>query len=115
MITTKFNLISPVLDASCNRYKILSLNTIDLELPSIFIEDNLDIDSCLSHIINRHTDGHDMHHNFKLTDVVLSDILEIYYIVFITYETTIKDAHLIDIEPILNKLPNNAKKILSLL
>jgi len=115
MINAKFNLAILVLDPSINRYKIVSSKPDDLELPYLDIESNLDIDACLDHLVSTKIDKNDSYLNFKLTDIELSEMLEIYYLVFITYESVVKDGFLLDIQPSLIRLPNNAKKILTLL
>jgi hypothetical protein len=115
MINAKFNLAILVLDPSVNRYKILSSKADDLELPYLDIETNLDINSCLDHLVSTKIDKNNSYLNFRLTDVELSEMLEIYYLVFITYESVVKDGFLLDIQTSLTRLPNNAKKILTLL
>lgn len=115
MINAKFKLIILILDYSSNQYKVLSLDKNDLIVPFLNIEENLDINLCLSHLVSNYINKEDLICNFKLTDIVLSDILEVYHIVFIACDPDIKNAHLLNIEPIIFKLPNNAKKILSLL
>jgi len=115
MINAKFNAIILFLDPSINKHRILSSQKDYLELPSINIESNLDIDSCLDHIVSTKIYKDESSLNFRLTDVVLSEILEIYYVVFINYESKIKDGFLLDIQSSLTGLPLNAKKILALL
>jgi hypothetical protein len=115
MINAKFNLAILVLDPSVNRYKILSSKADDLELPYLDIETNLDINSCLDHLVSTKIDKNDSYLNFRLTDVELSEMLQIYYLVFITYESVVKDGFLLDIQTSITRLPNNAKKILTLL
>ena len=115
MINAKFKLITLILDYSSNQYKILSLDKDNLIVPFLNIEENLDVNLCLSHLVSSYIDKEDLVCNFKLTDIVLSDTLEVYYIVFISCDPNIKNSHLLKIEPITFQLPNNAQKILSLL
>ena len=115
MIKSQFKILPLVLDLVSNKYKLLSDNE-TLSWLSIDVEPNLDIQLCLDNLIGLYinTDAKIIH-NFKLTDVVLSSVLEIYYVVFITYNTTIKNGALIETQSALPLLPNNAKKIISLL
>lgn len=115
MIKSQLDLVILVLDARTNRYKILSTKEDELDLPSIDIEINLDVESCLSHLLSVYVEKNDSYHNFKLTDISLSDVLKIYHMVFITYECNLQDSFLLDIKETLTKLPNNVQKILSLL
>ena len=115
MIKSQFKILPLILDPLSNRYKLLSDNE-TLSWLSIDIEPNLDIQSCLDNLICLYIDTDTkIIHNFKLTDILLSNVLEIYYIVFITYNTTIKNGALIETQSALSLLPNNAKKIISLL
>ena len=115
MIKSQFKILPLILDSVSNKYKLLSDNE-TLSWISMDIEPNLDIQSCLDNIVCLYINADTkMLHNFKLTDIVLSNVLEIYYIVFITYNTTIKNGALIETQSALPLLPNNAKKIISLL
>lgn len=115
MIKSQFKILPLILDSGANKYKLLSDND-TLSWLSIDIEPNLDIQSCLDNLICLYINtDKQIIHNFKLTDIFLSNVLEIYYIVFITYNTTINNGTLIETQSALPLLPNNAKKIISLL
>lgn len=113
MINAQIKLIALVFDIQHAQYKILSLKEDSLELPSLVIETNMDIDITLEHMLSIYNQKNRLH-NFKLTDISINDKLEIYYITFITYETTTINSFLLDLSTT-NDLPNNAKNILSLL
>lgn len=114
MINVQIKLISLVFDHQYAKYKILSLKPDSVELPSFMIETNMDIDQILQHMMSLYTNNSDRFHNFKLTDISVKDALEIYYMTFITYETTLKNSFLLDLSTI-NNLPTNAQNIISLL
>lgn len=115
MINAQINLIPLIFDQSCGRYKIFSTSLDNqLTLPKIDIEPYLDMEPALDHLLENCIDTKSLYHNFKLTDIIIEDILHIYYIVFIMHETTIHYGSMMDTKNITN-LPTNAKKIISLL
>lgn len=115
MINAQIKLVTLVFDIEYGRYKILSRELDRFEAPSINIETNLKIDSALEHLLSRQLDHGGLYHNFKLTDIVITDVLDVYYVVFVTHETTIKNGHLLDLKQTISSLPKNAQKIISLL
>lgn len=116
MINVQIKLISLVFDHQYAKYQILSLKPDSVELPSFMIEANMDIDQTLQYMLSLYNNNHnnDRFHNFKLTDISVKDVLEIYYMTFITYEVTIQNSFLLDLSTI-NNLPTNAQNIISLL
>lgn len=114
MINVQIKLIALVFDHKHGRYKILSLKSDILELPSMIVEANTNIDETLEYTLALHNRQEPRLHNFKLTDISLKDNLEIYYMTFITYETTIKNGFLLDLSTA-NNLPTNAQNVISLL
>lgn len=115
MINAQIKLVTLVFDIEYGRYKILSRQLDRFEAPSINIETNLKIDAALEHLLSRQLDHSGLYHNFKLTDIVITDVLDVYYVVFVTHETTIKNGHLLDLKQTIASLPKNAQKIISLL
>jgi hypothetical protein len=115
MINAQIKLVTLVFDNEYGRYKILSRELDRFEAPSMNIETNLKIDAALEHLLSRQLDHGGLYHNFKLTDVVITDVLDVYYVVFVTHETTIKNGHLLDLKQTIPSLPKNAQKIISLL
>jgi hypothetical protein len=114
MINAQFKLIPLVFDTKTARHKILSINKDIIEFPSISIESNADIITSLEFLVSKNLKGTNIYCNFKLTDVVVSETLDVYYIAFITYETLTKDDLLLDINTNY-EFPANAKKIIQLL
>lgn len=114
MINVQIKLIALVFDQQYARYKILSIKPDILELPAFMVEANSDIDKILEHTLSLYNQNDSRFHNFKLTDISIKESLEIYYMTFITYETTIKNGFLLDLSTA-NNLPTNAQNVISLL
>jgi hypothetical protein len=115
MIEAKINLLALVLNHKYNKYQILSTNSETLEFPFVDIEPYTDLKISLEHIISKISHD-DIIHNFKLTDVIILDKLNIYYITFIHNEIKLNNYYyLLDISPHIADVPDNAKKILTLL
>lgn len=114
MINAQIKLITLVFDQQHAKYKILSLKPDILELPHFVVEANSDIDKTLELTLALYNTNSNRFHNFKITDISINETLEIYYVTFITYETSIKDSFLLDLATI-NNLPTNAQNVISLL
>lgn len=114
MINAKLNIIPIFFDHKEIKSKILTSK--DSAFPQIIIEPSLDINAALNHIISLYIDSEIELNNFKLTDIIITDdCLDIYYILFINYETKLKNSGmLLNIQDKLD-IPNNAKKIIELL
>lgn len=115
MINAQIKLIVLVFDNEYGRYKVLSRIIDKFEAPSMNVETNLKIDSALEHLLSTQLDHGGLYHNFKLTDMIVADTLDVYYVVFVTHETTIKNGHLLELKNTIYSLPKNAQKIISLL
>jgi len=114
MIEAKINLLALVLNHKYNKYQILSINPETLDLPSVDIESYIDIKISLEHIISKISND-EIIYNFKLTDVTILDKLNIYYITFIYNDIKLNNYYyLLDINPHIVNMPDNAKKILTL-
>lgn len=115
MIEAKISLLALVLDHKYNKYQILSANPEILDFPSLDIEPYIDLKISLEHIISKISND-DIIYNFKLTDVTISDKLNIYYITFIYSEIKLNNYYyLLDIDSHIADIPDNAKKIITLL
>lgn len=115
MIEAKINLLALVLNHKYNKYQILSTHSEKLDLPSIDIEPYIDLKISLEHIISKISND-DIIHNFKLTDITVSDKLNIYYMTFIYSEILLNNYYyLLDINSHIADIPDNAKKIITLL
>lgn len=115
MINAKLNIIPIFFDHTEIKSKIVA--TKDFQFPYINVESNLDIINALNHVLDLYIDSNIPLNNFKLTDVTITENkLDIYYIVFINYETNFKvTSQLLDTDTDQLKIPNNAKKIIELL
>lgn len=114
MINAQLKLILPVLSTATNSYKILSTTYDGIHLPSMELCANQDIQETISTLISRHLSER-LDVVPKLTDVCITDVLNVYYICFINYETKITNGSLQTIDLITHEFPSNATKILSLL
>lgn len=116
MTNAQLNLIPIIFDQSSGRYKIYSSSKDKLDLVSYTVSEYLDINQTLEHILASCIKTELPVHNFKLVDISVSSKIDIYYIVFIMYDTIIKNGYSLNLtENILHEMPNNAKKIISLL
>jgi hypothetical protein len=114
MINAQLKLIIPIFIHSKNRYEILSTVDYALQFPSIEIEANQDINETILVLLKRYlkeTSGV----NPKLIDIISTSKLDIYYMCFINYETTIAHSFTREIDVNTDILPPNATKTLSLL
>lgn len=115
MINAQLKIIPLIFDIKYGKYKILSLNPDTLDMPNLVIEPNMDITNTLEYLLSIYIESHNTYHNFKIIDMHIDNAsLYIYYIVFVTHDTTIKNSYLLDIGPN-TILPPNAKKIIQLL
>lgn len=104
-----------IFDQKSGQYNLYSLDKDSLVLPSYDIERNLNENDTLDQILRQCIVTYYPNNNFKLTDITVNENLNIYYLVFVTYDTTIKDGFLISSKDHINEIPKNAKKIISLL
>lgn len=114
MINAQLKLILPVFSAATNAYKILSTTHDSISLPSMELCANQDIQETISTLISRHLSER-LDVVPKLIDICMTDVLNVYYICFINYETQIINGSLQTIDLITHEFPANATKILSLL
>jgi hypothetical protein len=114
MINAQLNLIIPIFIHSKNRYEILSLVDYALHFPHTEIGQDQDINETIIMLLSRYlkdTSGI----NPKLTDIISTSKLDIYYMCFINYETTIMHSFTREIDVTTDTLPPNATKTISLL
>lgn len=115
MINVQLNLIIPIFIPESNTYNILSTVDYDIQYPVADIEAHQDIDEIILMILNRYLKESSGVIS-KLTDVsVDGTYINIYYLCYVNYETTISNGVLKNIDVIAHKYPPNASKILSLL
>lgn len=117
MTNAQLNLIPIIFDQSSGgKYKIYSSSKDRLELPSYTVSEFLDINQTLEHMLSGCIKTELPSHPFKLVDIIISSKIDIYYVVFIMYDTIIKNGYGLNLtENIIHEIPNNAKKIISLL
>lgn len=114
MINAQLNLIIPIFIQSKNKYEILSSVDYALYFPSIDIGPNQDINETILMLLSRYlkeTSGV----NPKLIDITVTSKLDIYYLCFVNYETSIVNCFTKEIDTNIDVLPPNATKTLSLL
>jgi hypothetical protein len=115
MIEAKINLLALVLNHKYNSYQILSTNTTQLYLPNIVLEPYIDLKQSLEFILTK-ISGNSIIPNFKLTDVTMLDQLNIYYLTFIYNDIKLNNNYYaLDINSHIEHIPDNAKKIITLL
>lgn len=114
MIPAQLNLIVPIFVQSSNCYKLLSLSDITYTPPSTMIKPYDDINAIIDMLIKRHIQNPSVF-NPKLTDIIVEDILHIYFLCFINYDAILSDCFLINLNSNYEYNPPNAKKTLSLL
>ena len=114
MIIAKLKLCILSFDKSDLEYKILSLNSMDLDLPEEEITTDSKLDDLCKKIFNRHINTSSDYFNFRLVDIEVKAELNIIYYVMIPYQTDIKNSYLLS----LKQHANNSfvlRKILSLI
>ena len=114
MINAQLNLIIPVFVQSKNCYQLLSLSDTSYIPPRATIKPYDDLYAIAEMLIRRHVKNPSIF-NAKLTDVISTDILDVFFICFINYDILLLNSFLIDTNPNYELIPQNAKKTLSLL
>jgi hypothetical protein len=116
MIEAKINLLALVLNHKYNSYQILSTSSTELNFPYIDLEPYIDLKQSLEFILTKISNDNNIIPNFKLTDVTMLDQLNIYYLSFIHNDIELNNTyHLLDINSHIERIPDNAKKIITLL
>lgn len=116
MIKSKIYLISLILDEPTFKYTILSLEDNKIKLPHIEISPFLDLVYGLSHLTSLYIENHnDIIHNYRLSDIIIRDELEIYYYLFIPHDVKLTNAYKIPLSPTYEfNLPNFQKIVWSI-
>lgn len=114
MINAQLNLIVPIFIPANNSYKILSTVDYRVQLPSIEMEPNQDVNESINMLLKRYIK--DISSVVpKLIDIQNHDFLNIYYMCYINYETTVINGVLKSIDVTTDEFPPNTAKVLSLL
>lgn len=100
-----------ILEEKSFKYNILSLDSSNLDLPSIDIEKYQDIDTTLKHLIERYVK---VNNNFciksKLIGVNISEQVDIVYYCIIPFNPAVKDSYLLDLEKY-EPISNDIRKV----
>lgn len=107
----KIKILLFVLEEKSFRYHLVSLDSSDLELPSIDIEQYQDIENSLSHLISKYIrDTNSYGIKPKLIDIKVTDQIDVIYYCIIPFHPTIKDSYLLDLEKY-EPISNDIRKI----
>jgi hypothetical protein len=113
MINANLNLYILVLNKNF-KYDLVSINKDSIILPSLSIDSYLDINLSLQHLFSKHITNSSMPVDFRLSDILIEETLNIYYYCFVTYETQIQNSYLFSPTSYDKYLPN-LQKIIKLL
>ena len=113
MMLSKLKLVVLVFNLEKGCHQILSLEKDKLMLPFIDLEPNLDIDKAILHKLSRHLDLVGFP-TYKVSDINITEILDIYYFCFINYDVKIKTGHLIELSQYNENTPNIKKIIMGI-
>lgn len=115
MILAKFNIIPLYLSTNDYTYKII----VDKEaktFPYFFVEQNSNLIETIKFNIEKYIESESGIYKTKLTDIDITNNVDIYYIAFLPYDSNIKpSAQAIEISQIYEYLPKNSQQIISLL
>lgn len=118
MISAYLKPIILVFSPGKTKYEMLSLSPDSLSLPKIEVVANSTPTDLLNHLLDQHLVNNIASLNkSKLTDIeIVDNSLNIYYIVFVGYETELRNSHLTSID-LTNaaQLTPTTKQLLSLL
>lgn len=115
MIQTKFNLIPVYISKNDYKYKII-LDKETNTFPTFGVEAYVDLYEIIKLNIKLYVKSESDIYNIKLTDVLISDCIYVYIIVFLPYDTiTTNMSETKEILNIYEILPKNSQQIISLL
>jgi hypothetical protein len=103
------NIVPLVLNDKIFKYEILSTSSESVALPSIEIRSYQDINETLIHLMGLYTEDAAHRLNYKLSDVMVSEDLHIFYYCFIPFAPTLKNSFLISLKDYDTNLPNLQK------
>lgn len=110
------NLYALILDTNNDfKYNVISIDKDKLILPNIIIEPFLDINKSLNYLLGKYIETNMIvTTDYRLSDIIIEDTVNIFYYCFITYETTTKSCYLYNPLSYEKNLPN-LQKIIQLL
>lgn len=90
------NLYALILDTNNDfKYNVISTDKDKLILPNIIIEPFLDINKSLNYLLGKYIETNMIvTTDYRLSDIIIEDTVNIFYYCFITYETTTKSCYL---------------------
>jgi hypothetical protein len=115
MIPAKIKLIPLYLSQDKYNYQII-LDKETKTFPVMIPEPYVDFLQLLKHHMDLYIESESPIHKIKLTDATITDSIEIYYILFLPFDTKLKHTSITtDILDIYEHIPQNAQQIISLL
>lgn len=115
MIPAKFKLILLHLSQEQYKYQII-IDKDTKNFPVFAAEPYVDFIELLKHNIGLYVDTEVPIYKHKLTDITISDSVYIYYIVFLPYDSKVKETSTpTNIIDIYEHIPQNAQNIITLL
>jgi len=114
MINAKLNLVLLLLDEQTFNYNIVSLSDTSIVCPSVDICEFQDINESIRLLFNNHlviTEEQSFTFDYKLIDIVIHDVLNIYYLTIISHDIENKYSYKLPIKKYESNLPNLSKII----
>jgi len=114
MINAKLNLVLLLLDEQTFNYKIVSLSDTSIVCPYVDISEFQDIDESIRLLFKNHlaiTEEKSFSFDYKLIDILIQDVLNIYYLTIISHDLENKYSYKLPIKKYEFNLPNLSKII----
>jgi hypothetical protein len=114
MINAKLNLVLLLLDEKTFNYKIVSLSDTSIVCPSVDIFEFQDIDESIRLLYKNYlmiSEEQSFSFDYKLIDILIQDVLNIYYLTIISHDLENKYSYKIPIKKHEFNLPNLSKII----
>jgi hypothetical protein len=114
MINAKINLVLLLLDEQTFKYNVVSLSDTSIVCPSVDIFEFQDIDESIRLLFKNYlaiTEEEGFSFDYKLVDVVIHDVLNIYYLTIISHDIENKYSYKLPIKKYEFNLPNLSKII----
>ena len=116
MIDAHLKFVIPVFLSEKNQYHILSTDQYQTVLPSIQIISFMDLPETYNHILSLYIKSDTTNRiPVKITDLEITDVINIYVLLFINFDAEINNAYLRPINLDNDKYPINTYQALSLL
>jgi hypothetical protein len=112
MINAKLNLVLLLLNEETFKYHIVSSSEISVVLPSIDIGEFQDIDASIRLLLTNYldiTEEESMNFDYRLIDINVQDILNIYYFTVISHDIETINSYKLPLKQYEFNLPNLSK------